>query len=117
MSSTATVPHLGFGLGLRTDHYEDILAGHPATAGIVSNFTYDWYMRQHPEASIRAATEFALEDDLGFDVAIGLMSADQALIDRVNASLGRMSKDGVIANALARYGIRLIPVGGTPNRK
>jgi hypothetical protein len=28
MSSTATLPHLGFGLGLRTDHYEDILAGH-----------------------------------------------------------------------------------------
>jgi uncharacterized protein (UPF0276 family) len=28
MSATATVPHLGFGLGLRTDHYEDILAGH-----------------------------------------------------------------------------------------
>ena len=27
MSSTATMPHLGFGLGLRTNHYEDILAG------------------------------------------------------------------------------------------
>jgi len=29
MSSTANAPHLGFGLGLRTVHYEDILASHP----------------------------------------------------------------------------------------
>jgi len=29
MSSAANAPHLGFGLGLRTVHYEDILASHP----------------------------------------------------------------------------------------
>jgi uncharacterized protein len=29
MATTATAPHLGFGLGLRTVHYEEILAGRP----------------------------------------------------------------------------------------
>jgi polar amino acid transport system substrate-binding protein len=78
-----------------------------AEAGIVSNFGYGWYRKGHPDAAVREATELALNDDLGFDVAVGLMGADQALLDRVNAGLARMSDAGIIAAALARYGIAL----------
>jgi len=34
MTTPARIPTLGFGLGLRTDHYEEILAGQPGV---------DWY--------------------------------------------------------------------------
>jgi polar amino acid transport system substrate-binding protein len=78
-------------------------------AGIVSNFGYGWYRQRHPEAAVREAVEHALDGDLGFDVAVGLMDADQALVDRVNAALERMAESGVISATLARYGIALEP--------
>ena len=34
MTTPVRIPTLGFGLGLRTDHYEEILAGQPGV---------DWY--------------------------------------------------------------------------
>jgi len=78
-----------------------------AAAGLVSNFGYGWYRKNHPDAAVRQASELTLDADLGFDVAVGLMGADQALVDRVNAGLTRMEEAGVIAAALARYGIVL----------
>lgn len=84
-----------------------------AHAGIVSNFSYDWYLRGHPQAAVREASEFTFNDDFGYDVAVALMEADQLLLDRVNAGLARMRDGGIIAGVLERYGIRFEPPSGT----
>lgn len=81
-----------------------------AAGAIVSNFEYGWYRQRNPDSRLRAASELPLDEDLGFDVAVGLMDADQALVDRVNAALARLQASGVVDATLARYGItRLDP--------
>jgi polar amino acid transport system substrate-binding protein len=80
-----------------------------ASGAIVSNFEYDWYRHRHPAAPLRAASELPLDEDLGFDVAVGLMDADQALVDRVDAALRRLIEGGTVDAALARYGITRLP--------
>lgn len=87
-----------------------------AEAGIVSNFGYGWYRKRQPDAGVRVATEYLLDEELGFDVAVGLMDADQVLIDRVDAALRRMNEAGVIGAILARYGIELEPPAGAARR-
>jgi polar amino acid transport system substrate-binding protein len=79
-----------------------------AAGAIVSNFEYGWYRHRYPDTRLRAASELPLDEDLGFDVAVGLMDADQALVDRVNAALARISEAGVMDTVLARYGIARI---------
>ncbi len=78
-----------------------------AEAGIASRIAYGWYMKNHTEAPRREAVELELDKSLGFDVGIGLMSADQALLDRVNRAIARMRQAGTFAEVLARYGIAL----------
>lgn len=77
------------------------------TAGIVSQFSLGWYLKNHPHARVRESTGIVLDEDLGFDVAVGLMEADRGLLDRVNASLANMHAKGIIAATLERYGIAL----------
>ena len=47
----------------------------------------------------------ASQSALGFDVAIGMIRTDQALVDRVNAILNELAESGVIAATLGRCGI------------
>ncbi|HEX7955040.1 MAG TPA: transporter substrate-binding domain-containing protein, partial [Burkholderiales bacterium] len=96
----------------RTD--EDIIQAvenGDAHAGVVSNFGYEWYVHGHPQAAMRAATEFGFDPDFGYDVAVGLMEADAALLERVNAALAQMRENGTISQVLSRYGITALPPG------
>jgi len=101
----------------RTD--EEIVAAvesGQAQAGIASRISYSWYIKLHPGAQLREATELSLDDDLGFDVGVGLMDADKALLERVNSALARMRGQGIFANVLRRYGIELEEPDGSHGR-
>ena len=76
-------------------------------AGIVSRISYAWYRKLHPDAQVREATELSLDDDLGFDVGIGMMDADDALLEQVNTAVARMRQNGTFTSVLGRYGIEL----------
>lgn len=92
------------------DDMMDAVESGKAEAAIVSNIGYGWYRQRHPDSPVRAASAPALDEDLGFDVAVGLMDADVALLDRINDALSRLSEAGVVDATLARYGItRLRP--------
>lgn len=81
-----------------------------AEAAIVSSIGYSWYLRRHPDSRVKAADGPALDEELGFDVAVGLLGADQALVDRVNDAIERLSQAGVVDAAFAPYGVtRILP--------
>jgi ABC-type amino acid transport substrate-binding protein len=75
----------------------DVAALSPATIG--------FYNLTHPEAPVTATMAFESVPDLNWSVAVGMRKADDALIDTVNAALGKLIEDGTVSVIYARYGV------------
>src|SRR5262249_29036968 len=75
----------------------DVAAVSPATIG--------FYNLTHPDAKLRASMAFASVPELNWSVAVGMRKADDALVDSINAALGRLLADGTVHRIYASYGI------------
>lgn len=75
----------------------DVAAISPATIG--------FYNLMHPDAPLRMSMAFAGVPDLNWSVAVGMRKADDALVDTINAALGKLLDDGTVHRIYAGYGI------------
>jgi polar amino acid transport system substrate-binding protein len=71
----------------------------------VSAQTLGYYLKQHPEANIRAVSLFETEPQLAWTVSVGLRNADPALLDEMNRIIASILADGTISGIYARYGV------------
>jgi polar amino acid transport system substrate-binding protein len=75
----------------------DVAALSPATIG--------FYNLTHPDAAVSATMAFESVPELNWAVAVGMRKADDALIETVNAALGKLIEDGTVSAIYARYGV------------
>ena len=75
----------------------DVAAVSPATIG--------FYNLTHPDAKLQASMAFASVPQLNWSVAVGMRKADDALVDSINAALGKLLTDGTVHRIYAGYGI------------
>jgi ABC-type amino acid transport substrate-binding protein len=74
-------------------------------AAVVSPATIGFYNLTHPEAPVQATMAFASVPELNWSVAVGMRKADDALVDTINAALGKLLADGTVQRIYASYGI------------
>lgn len=74
-------------------------------AGAVVLANVGWYLKQHPNSSIRIAEGYIPEPDLRWNVAIQLRNADHPLEEAVNQALDQLLKDGTVQSLFVKYGI------------
>jgi ABC-type amino acid transport substrate-binding protein len=79
----------------------DVAALSPATIG--------FYNLMHPDAVVTPTMAFESVPELNWSVAVGMRKADDALIDTINAALGKLIDDGTVRAIYARYGIEHRP--------
>jgi len=75
----------------------DVAAVSPATIG--------FYNLTHPQAPLGTSMAFAGVPELNWAVAVGMRKADDALVDSINAALGKLLDDGTVRRIYAGYGI------------
>lgn len=68
-----------------------------------------WHNHQHPDQPMRSIAAFADDPALNWNVAAGLLRPDEPLMQRIDAALEELLKDGTITRIYARYGIALQP--------
>jgi polar amino acid transport system substrate-binding protein len=83
----------------------EALAGGEIEAAAVTPAAIGWYNQVHPQARLRAIAAFAGNPDFSWNLAVGMISPDDQLRQRVDAALGDMMTDGTVARIYARYGI------------
>jgi ABC-type amino acid transport substrate-binding protein len=71
----------------------------------VSAQSLGYYLKQHPDAGMRAVNLFDTEPQLAWTVSIGLRNADAALLDEVNRIIASLLADGTISAIYAKYGV------------
>jgi polar amino acid transport system substrate-binding protein len=81
------------------------LADGEIEAAALSPSAIGWYNVGHPHARIRTIAAFADNPDFNWNLAVGMISPDDRLRQRIDAALGDMLADGTIARIYARYGI------------
>jgi polar amino acid transport system substrate-binding protein len=97
--------------GVRTRPYAfqldmlDDLRNGDLSAAAVSESSLRYFIRQHPDAGVRAVALFESEPELSWNVSVALRGADQALQDRIDDALTQMMDEGTLARIFARYGI------------
>jgi polar amino acid transport system substrate-binding protein len=88
--------------------HEEILAAVASkeiSAGMVSDWIFDWYRKTHPESGLRIVDSLVLDPDLDYNVAITLRNTDVGLLEKVNVVLDALKSDGSLTRLFAGYGI------------
>lgn len=102
------------GFAVRTPYHteDEILTavdGGAMDAGIVSEWSFGWYRKNHPGARLRETETLVVDPDLDFNVAVVLRNVDAPLLAKVNAILDTMVADGAMTKVFANYGIDYRP--------
>jgi polar amino acid transport system substrate-binding protein len=83
----------------------DAVAAGEVGAGLVSDWEYGWYRKMHSTSGLQQPAEPVVDPQLDFDVAITLRNTDPALLERVNAILDHLAKNGTLTGIFTEYGI------------
>jgi polar amino acid transport system substrate-binding protein len=94
--------------GSQTDIIEAIANGE-IPAGMVTEPYLGWFRKGHPGQSVKMADGYVRDPDLQWNTAIRLITADQALRDKVDQALEQLLADRTIPNILAKYGVTYVP--------
>ena len=93
--------------------FEDELLGEVASGELagaaVTPTAVGYYNLRHADKPMKPLDLFAAEPDLTWNVAIGMVKADQAFTAAIDAALDKLVADGTIKTIYARYGIELLP--------
>ncbi len=87
----------------------DGVASGEYTAAAVSRIAFDWYNATHRVRPMRIVDAFAGMPDFEWNVAVGVVKPDTALLSAINAALDRLIAAGTVRTIYARYGIALAP--------
>ena len=94
--------------GFEDDLLGEVVSGESAAAAVTPT-AIGYYNFRHPEKPLRMVDAFAGERDLSWNVAVGMVKADAALVAAVDAALDKMTAAGAIAAIYRRYGVELLP--------
>jgi polar amino acid transport system substrate-binding protein len=83
------------------------LAAHEVDAAAVTPISAAYYNYLHPDQPFTILPPDEAEQNLVWNVAVGLRRPDKALRDAVDAALARLAEDGTIARIYGHYGIAL----------
>jgi polar amino acid transport system substrate-binding protein len=92
--------------GFEVDSLE-ALANHEIDAAAVTPTIASYFNLTHPDNKVRILDRDENETNLNWNVAIGMVRADQGLRDAIDAALEKLRADGTIARIYARYGVVL----------
>lgn len=91
------------------DEILDALAAGSLDGAAVSPAAIGYFNLTHPDQNVRLVHAYEQDDDLSWDVAIGMRGSDAPLRERVDAALDRLLADGTIRGIYLRYGVELRP--------
>jgi len=102
------------GIAVRTPYHteDEILAavdGGDVDAGIVSEWSFGWYRKNHPAARLQTVEQLVVDPELDFNVAVILRNVDAPLLARVNGILEGMMATDAMARIFRNYGIEYHP--------
>jgi ABC-type amino acid transport substrate-binding protein len=92
----------------QTEIIEAVAKGEVA-AGMVTDPYLGWFLKEHPEASVKVADGYVRDPELQWNVAVRLVGADPPLRDAVDQILDRLLADRTIQDILAKYGMTYLP--------
>ena len=92
----------------QTEIIEAVAKGEVA-AGMVTDPYLGWFLKEHPEASVKVADGYVRDPELQWNVAVRLVGADPPLRDAVNQVLDQLLADRTIQDILAKYGLTYLP--------
>jgi polar amino acid transport system substrate-binding protein len=87
----------------------DALTDHQIDAAAVSLISAGYYNTQHKDHPLTVLPPDEAENDLVWNVAVGMRRPDAALQQAINDAVDRLSADGTIARIYSRYGVTLQP--------
>ena len=94
--------------GFEEDLLREVATGYSGGAAVTPT-ALGYYNLRHPESPLRLIDAFAKEPDLTWNVAVGMVKADAALVAAIDAALDKMLAAGTIANIYKGYGVELLP--------
>lgn len=101
----------GIGVSAYRDQTEIIeaVANGEVAAGMVTDPYLGWFLKEHPQASVKVADGFVRDRDLQWNVAVRLIGADPTLRDAVDQALDRLLAEQTLQGILAKYGLTYLP--------
>lgn len=78
-------------------------------AGIVSEWSFGWYRKNHPAARLQPVEGAVVDPALDFNVAVILRNVDGPLLAKVNGILTGMMATDAMARIFGNYGIEYRP--------
>jgi polar amino acid transport system substrate-binding protein len=85
------------------------LARREVDGAAVTRTALGWYNRTHPAARLRQVATFEDAPELSWNVAVGMLRPDEALLRAVDAAIGELGADGTVARIYERYGAEFRP--------
>jgi polar amino acid transport system substrate-binding protein len=83
------------------------LAAHEIDAAAVSPMSAGYFNHSHPGQQVTILPPEEAEQDLAWNIAVGLRRPDDALSQAIDAALDHLSSEGTIARIYGRYGVVL----------
>ena len=94
--------------GFEVDSLE-ALANHEIDAAAVTPTTASYFNLMHPDKTVRILGLDDNEENLNWNVAVGMVRPDDDLHEAINAALDRLRTNGTISRIYGRYGVVLQP--------
>jgi polar amino acid transport system substrate-binding protein len=91
------------------DEMLDALQNKEIDAAAVTPGAIGWYNFKHPETQLRQVSAFEGDADLSWNVAVGMISPDDKLRERIDAVLETLLTDGTLSQLYAHYGMAFRP--------
>lgn len=99
-------PKVQLFVSLVEDHQMlDAVVNGDVDAAVVANTGIGWYKKNHPDVDFSLTSAEFIHSFNGYPMAIGLRKTDQAMLDRVNEILDKLTKSGELQEIFKKYGI------------
>ncbi len=99
-------PKVQLYVSMMEDHQMlDAVVSGEVDAAIVANTGIGWYRKTHPDVEFSLTSAEFIHSFNGYPMAIGLRKTDQAMLDRVNEILDKLTQSGELQEILKKYGI------------
>jgi len=92
--------------GFEVDSLE-ALANHEIDAAAVTPTVAGYFNLTHPDNAVRILGLDESEENLNWNVAVGMVRPDEKLRDAIEAAMERLSADGTVDRIYRRYGVIL----------
>lgn len=99
-------PKVQLFVSMMEDHQMlDAVVNGDVDAAVVANTGIGWYKKTHPDVKFSLTSAEFIHSFNGYPMAVGLRKTDQAMLDRVNEILEKLTKSGELKEIFQKYGI------------